>query len=61
MTYRERLSPWCIVRHLPKMQRLVVGRFRKRNEATEFLRVLRRLNSTMQYEIIFDPIDEVTS
>lgn len=27
--YRRALSPWCIVRLLPNMQRLTVARFRK--------------------------------
>lgn len=58
MTYREKLALWCIIQHLPKMQRLVVERFRKRNDASECLKVLRRLNPAHQYEIIFDPIDD---
>lgn len=60
MTYRDRLSPWCIIQHLPKMQRLVVDRFRKRNDASECLKVLQRLNPMIRYEIIFDPIEEST-
>jgi hypothetical protein len=32
MTYLERLSPWCIVKLLPDMQRLVVARCRRRND-----------------------------
>jgi hypothetical protein len=57
MNYRERLSPWCIILLLPQMQRSVVGRFRKRNDAEAHLQALKRLNPTLQYEIIFDPID----
>ncbi len=37
MTYLERLSPWCIVKLLPNMQRLVVARCRRRNDAEEHL------------------------
>ncbi|AFZ18926.1 hypothetical protein [Allocoleopsis franciscana] len=37
-TYLERLSPWCLVRLLPKMQRLTVGRFRRWNDAHEHMR-----------------------
>lgn len=33
MTYLERLSPWCIVKLLPNMQRQVVARCRRRNDA----------------------------
>ena len=33
MTYLKRLSPWCIVKLLPNMQRQVVARCRSRNDA----------------------------
>jgi hypothetical protein len=54
MSYRDRLSPWCIIQFLPNMQRLVLARFRKRNDAEAHLRALRRLNPTQHYEIGFD-------
>lgn len=57
-SYRDRLSPWCIVQLLPKMQQRVVVRLRRRNDATEHLRVLRRLNPAGNYEIVFDPAVE---
>jgi hypothetical protein len=53
-TYRERLYPWCIIRHLPNMQRLTVARFRRRNEAEDHLRVLRRLIPNADLAVIFD-------
>jgi hypothetical protein len=67
MTYRDRLSPWCIILLLPQMQRLppaghrppVVARFRRRNDAEAHLQALKRLNPTLHYEIVFDPIDPV--
>jgi len=37
MTYLERLSPWCIVKLLPNMQRQVVARCRRRNDAEEHM------------------------
>jgi hypothetical protein len=55
MSYRDRLSPWCIIQHLPKMQRSAVARFRKRNDAEAHLRALQRLNPAQRYEIVFDP------
>ncbi len=55
MTYLERLSPWCIVKLLPNMQRLVVARCRRRNDAEEHLRVLRRLVPKANYALVFDP------
>ena len=60
-SYRDRLSPWCIVQLLPKMQRRVVARSRRRNDATEHLRVLKRLNPIGTYEILFDPAIEETA
>ncbi len=37
MTYLERLSPWCIIKLLPNMQRLTVARCRRRNDAEEHM------------------------
>jgi hypothetical protein len=54
-TYLERLSPWCLVRLLPKMQRLTVGRFRRWNDAHEHMRILRQLVPEAKYAIIYDP------
>lgn len=56
MTYKDRLSPWCIIRHLPNSQRLVVGRLRRRNDAEEHLRLLKRMVPNSDYSIIFDPM-----
>ena len=54
MTYFEKLHPWCLVRLLPNCQRIVVARFRKRNDADEHLRVLQRLVKHRTFVIIFD-------
>ena len=54
-TYLERLTPWCLVRLLPKMQRLTVGRFRRWNDAHEHMRILRQLVPEANYAIVFDP------
>jgi hypothetical protein len=55
MTYLERLNPWCIVKLLPNMQRLVVARCRRRNDAKEHLQVLRRLLPSARFAIAFAP------
>ena len=55
MTYHDQLHPWCVIRHLPKMQRLTVARFRRRNEAEAHLRALQLLTPQYHYTIIFDP------
>ncbi|MCU0547757.1 MAG: hypothetical protein MUC48_00280 [Leptolyngbya sp. Prado105] len=57
MTYRDSLFPWCIIRLLPKMQRIVVCRCRNRNQAQAHIQALQRLNRQAIYEVIFDPMD----
>jgi len=54
MAYFEKLHPWCLIRLLPNCQRIVVARFRKRNDADEHLRVLQRLVKHRTFVIIFD-------
>lgn len=58
MTYLERLSPWCIVKLLPDMQRSTVARFRRRNDAEQHMRVLHRLMPSTTFAIVFDPVVE---
>ena len=55
MIYRDSLSPWCVVQQLPKLQHAIVARFRNRNDAEEYIKVIRRINPTGTYEIMFDP------
>lgn len=54
MNYRDQLQPWCIVRDLPNLQRIVVVRFRRRSEAEAYLQVLRRLLPTTAHRLLFD-------
>ena len=54
MTYKHQLSPWCIIRHKPNLQHLVVARCRRRSDAEAHLQVLRRLIPNVTYQIIFD-------
>jgi hypothetical protein len=54
MTYLEKLHPWCIIRPLPNLQRRIVARCRRRNDAESHLQVLRRLMPTVPFEIVFD-------
>ncbi|MCC5622597.1 hypothetical protein LC574_15240 [Nostoc sp. CHAB 5715] len=46
--------PWCIIRQLPNIQRLVVARFRRRNDADAYLQILRRLLPAASHVIVFD-------
>lgn len=59
MTYHQQLHPWCIIRLLPQMQRLVVARFRRRNDAEAHQQALRRLEPSAQYRIVFDPAIDI--
>jgi hypothetical protein len=59
--YRNRLHPWVIIRQLPKMQRATVCRFRRRNEAEDYLKVLQRLSPDAVFLIIFEPPDSPES
>jgi hypothetical protein len=52
MTYRERLTPWILVRFLPGMQRVIVGRFHKRTDAEGHLQFLQRQGG--EFMIMFD-------
>lgn len=53
-TYRDRLQPWCVIRYLPKMQRLTVARFSRRTDADAYQQVLQRLMPTIEHIVIFD-------
>jgi len=55
--YYNRLHPWCIIRLLPQMQRTVVARFRRRNDAEAHLKILQQMNPDADYWIIFDSPD----
>jgi hypothetical protein len=54
--YRARLFPWSVIRLLPDCQRSVLARFRKRNQAEEYVRSVKRVNSDWDCTIVFDPV-----
>ena len=56
MSYYEQLHPWCIVRLLPNLQRTIVSRFRRRNDAEAHLRLLKPYTPKISYQILFDPV-----
>ena len=58
MSYIDQLYPWCIIKSLPNLQRCIVARFRRRNEAEAHLQVIRRLLPHITYTIVFDPMPE---
>ncbi|NJK73338.1 MAG: hypothetical protein HC942_03220 [Microcoleus sp. SU_5_6] len=51
---KSNIHPWCIVRQLPNMQRLVVARFHRRGDAEGYLQILRRLLPQTKHAIVFD-------
>ena len=55
MPYKERLTPWMLVRLLPNMQRLTVGNFRTRSDAEGHLQILCRLIPQAKYVVMFNP------
>ena len=58
MTYLQRLNPWCIIRPLPNMRTLIVGRFRRRVEAEGHLRILKQIMPTVPFEVVFDAMPD---
>lgn len=54
VAYKERLHNWVIVRLLPNMQRVIVGRFRSRSDADGHLQCLRQLLPTAAFVLVFD-------
>ncbi|MEG3848821.1 hypothetical protein QT971_15890 [Microcoleus sp. herbarium19] len=52
-TYRDRLQPWHLIRHLPNCQRLTVARFSRRRDAESYLKALRRLMPAVAHTIVF--------
>jgi hypothetical protein len=57
MRYEKRLKPWIVVRLLPNLQRVVVGRFRSWSDAEGHLRILKQLLPAARLALVFDPID----
>jgi len=57
--YNQLLHPWCVVQLLPHMQRRIVARFRRRNDADAHLKAMRRLSPSAQYTVMFDPAPSV--
>ncbi len=54
MTYKNTLTPWCIIRPFPNMRSRIVGRFRRRVDAEGHLRILKQMIPHVRFEIMFD-------
>lgn len=55
IAYRDRLNCWAIARLLPKMQRIIVARFRNRSDAEGHVQCLRQLIPHASFIVVFDP------
>lgn len=55
MTYQTQLQPWCIVRQLPEMKRVIVDRFRRYQDADERVKLLRRQAPQSTFVVLFEP------
>ncbi|UBF23964.1 hypothetical protein K9N68_19725 [Kovacikia minuta CCNUW1] len=54
MTYQQQLNPWVIHKLLPNLNQLTVTRFRRRNDAEAYLKVLRQTQPQSKFAITFD-------
>ena len=54
MSYQNKLSPWVIHKMLPNLKQLPVIRFRKRNDAEAYLKMLRQMQPHATFAIAFD-------
>jgi hypothetical protein len=54
MTYQQQLNPWVIHKLLPNLNQFTVSRFRRRNDAEAYLKVLKQTQPHSQFTITFD-------
>jgi hypothetical protein len=54
MSYLKRLKPWAVFTMLPSLQHICVNRFRNRNDAVNYRRLLNQENPHNRYQVIFD-------
>ncbi|MBD2001386.1 hypothetical protein H6G00_33135 [Leptolyngbya sp. FACHB-541] len=56
MTYQEYITPWVVVRLLPDLRRVVVGRFHKRSDAEGHLQLLQQQMPNSKFVVMFDSL-----
>jgi hypothetical protein len=54
MTYKEKLTPWTIVRMQSDEQRTRVGRFRRRSDAEGHMLLLKQRMPQAEFAIMFE-------
>jgi hypothetical protein len=54
MNYQHKLTPWVIHKLLPDLKQLTVSRFRRRNDAEAYLKVLKQVQPNAHFAITFE-------
>lgn len=54
MSYQQKLNPWVIHKLLPNLSQATVNRFRRRNEAEAYLKVLQQMQPNSKFALAFD-------
>jgi hypothetical protein len=54
MNYQNKLTPWVIHKLLPNLKHMTVSRFRRRNDAEAYMKVLKQMQPYAKFEIAFD-------
>jgi len=56
MSYRSQLTLWIIVKLMPNLQNVIVGRFRSKSDADGHLKVLNQMIPQAKFVVMFDPL-----
>jgi hypothetical protein len=56
MNYQEQLNPWVIHQLLPDLSQSIVMRFRRRNDAESYLKVIQQMRPKAQFTIAFETL-----
>lgn len=61
MKYQEQLTPWVIYQLASDADRQLVSRFRRRNDADSYLKVLKQTRPNHQFVVAFDATPKPTA
>jgi hypothetical protein len=53
MTYQDQLTPWVIYQLQPNHEPQIVTRFRRRNDADSYLKVLKQTRPNVEFVVAF--------
>ncbi|MEO1210486.1 MAG: hypothetical protein AAFX78_13175 [Cyanobacteria bacterium J06638_20] len=54
MSYQEQLSPWVVHKLMPNLQQAAIARFRHRNDAEAYLKLISQMMPHIRFTIAFD-------